>query len=70
MRSLVNFVIVFVLAEATFLMPDCASRAQVADTIYTGGDIVTVNDRQPAAEAVAVKDGKILAVGAARRDRA
>ena len=37
---------------------------QVADTIYTGGDIVTVNDKQPSAEAVAVKDGKILAVGA------
>jgi predicted amidohydrolase YtcJ len=36
---------------------------QVADTIYTGGDIVTVNDAQPAAEAVAIKDGKILAVG-------
>ena len=28
-----------------------------------GGDIVTVNDAQPTAEAVAVKDGKILAVG-------
>ncbi|MGH8248458.1 MAG: amidohydrolase [Gammaproteobacteria bacterium] len=35
----------------------------VADTIYTGGDIVTVNDAQPTAEALAVKDGKILAVG-------
>jgi predicted amidohydrolase YtcJ len=36
---------------------------QAADTIYSGGDIVTVNDAQPTAEAVAVKDGKILAVG-------
>ncbi len=36
---------------------------RTADTIYTGGDIVTVNDAQPAAEAVAVKDGRILAVG-------
>jgi hypothetical protein len=35
-----------------------------ADTIYTGGDIVTVNDAQPSAEAIAVKDGKIIAVGA------
>jgi len=35
-----------------------------ADMIYTGGDIITVNDAQPAVEAVAVKDGKILAVGA------
>ena len=36
---------------------------QVADTIYVGGDIVTVNDAQPTAEALAVKAGKILAVG-------
>jgi hypothetical protein len=34
-----------------------------ADTIYTGGDIVTVNDAAPSAEAVAVKDGRIIAVG-------
>ena len=34
-----------------------------ADVIYFGGDIVTVNDRQPSAEALAVKDGKILALG-------
>ena len=34
-----------------------------ADAIYTGGEIVTVNDSQPTAEALAVKDGKIVAVG-------
>ncbi|MBK9063663.1 MAG: amidohydrolase [Acidobacteria bacterium] len=36
---------------------------KTADAIYTGGEIVTVNDKMPTAEAVAVKDGKILAVG-------
>ncbi|GJO23724.1 amidohydrolase [Mycobacterium marinum] len=35
-----------------------------ADAIYTNGDIVTVDDEQPIAEAVAVKDGRIVAVGA------
>lgn len=40
--------------------PDAASAA---DSIYFGGPIVTVNDAQPNAEAVAVKDGKILMVG-------
>lgn len=40
-----------------------SSYGQVADRIYRGGDIVTVNDAQPSAEAVAIKDGKILAVG-------
>lgn len=34
-----------------------------ADTIYTGGDIITINDKQPEVEAVAVKNGKILATG-------
>jgi len=33
-----------------------------AEVIYAGGDIVTINDKQPMAEAVAVKDGKIVAV--------
>jgi predicted amidohydrolase YtcJ len=34
-----------------------------ADAIYTGGDIVTVNDRQPQAEAIAITGGRIVAVG-------
>jgi predicted amidohydrolase YtcJ len=34
-----------------------------ADTIYVGGDIITVVDTQPSVEALAVKDGKILAAG-------
>jgi predicted amidohydrolase YtcJ len=34
-----------------------------ADAIFSGGPIVTVSDAQPSAEALAVKDGKILAVG-------
>lgn len=34
-----------------------------ADAIYTGGDIVTIDDRQPVAEAVAVSHGRISAVG-------
>jgi cytosine/adenosine deaminase-related metal-dependent hydrolase len=35
----------------------------VVDTLFTGGDIVTMNDAQPVAEAVAVLDGTIVAVG-------
>ena len=40
-----------------------ASAAGPADIVYHGGPIVTVSDRQPSVEAVAVKDGKIIAVG-------
>lgn len=34
-----------------------------ADTVFYGGSIVTVNDKQPQTTAVAIKDGHILAVG-------
>jgi predicted amidohydrolase YtcJ len=37
--------------------------AETADTIYTNGTIITVDAEESIAEAVAVKDGKILAVG-------
>ncbi len=37
--------------------------SQSADIIFHHGTILTINDLQPTAEAVAVKDGKILAVG-------
>ena len=36
---------------------------ETADTIYTNGRIYTVNEDQPWAEAVAVKDGKFIKVG-------
>ncbi|HQR84766.1 MAG TPA: amidohydrolase family protein [Polynucleobacter sp.] len=40
-----------------------ANAAGNADTIFYGGDIVTMNKAQPAAEAVAVQSGKIMKVG-------
>ena len=46
------------------LLADDPSGTKTADIIYSGGDIVTVNDAAPTAEALAIKDGKILAVGA------
>ncbi|MDA9982464.1 amidohydrolase [Gammaproteobacteria bacterium] len=39
--------------------------ADFADTVYTNGKIYTVNEAQPWAEAVAIKDGKFIAVGSA-----
>ncbi len=60
MRYLSPIALAFV---ATMLPLSCAVAQDIADTIYTGGPIVTMNDDQPTAEAVAVKDGRILAVG-------
>jgi hypothetical protein len=44
--------------------PQPQAQIDAAEIIYVGGDIVTINDKQPSAEALAVKGGKILAVGA------
>jgi hypothetical protein len=49
--------------SAAACTPAVPKPEQTADAIYTGGDIVTVNDAQPSVEALAVKDGKILAMG-------
>jgi hypothetical protein len=35
--------------------------ADPADAIYHGGDVVTIDDKNPTAEAVAIKGGKIVA---------
>jgi predicted amidohydrolase YtcJ len=51
------------LTLAAFITANPATSQEVADTIYTGGTILTINDDQPTAEAVAVKDGSIIAVG-------
>jgi predicted amidohydrolase YtcJ len=37
--------------------------AAAADVLYVGGRVITLDDRRPSATALAVKDGRILAVG-------
>lgn len=48
----------------TYLLPAFSQNPETADSIYLNGDILTMNgDRPNYAEAVAVKDGKIVFVG-------
>ena len=51
-----------VVAFAALSLAPCMA-AEPADRIIRGGSIVTVNPAQPAAEAVAIRGGKIVAVG-------
>ena len=51
------------LVGAMWQVSACSARAQNAEIIYMGGDIVTMDDKLPTAGAVAVNDGKIVAVG-------
>lgn len=55
----------FLLLTSTALFSQPAFASTQADAIYSGGTIITMNDASPRAEAVAVKDGKIIAAGAA-----
>jgi hypothetical protein len=40
-----------------------ALAQEIADKIFLGGPILTMDDTAPRAEAIAVKDGRVLAVG-------
>jgi predicted amidohydrolase YtcJ len=50
-------------ATALLFSADNLAPSETADTIYHGGSIITIDDANPRAEAVAVKNGKIIAVG-------
>ncbi len=63
-----NFTPYILTTALAYVLTSCQSPAPApstgtADAIYFGGDIVTMNDSVPNAEAIAIKDGKIIAVG-------
>ncbi|MEK6409387.1 MAG: amidohydrolase [Acidobacteriota bacterium] len=57
----------FALIAALLLLASVSAKPEAApeaaDTVFKNGNIYTVNDRRPHAEAVAVKAGKIIFVG-------
>ena len=63
MRSFSSSTVITALLLVVSLTTAQVAHAQYAETIYHGGDIVTVDEKNPTAEALAVKDGKIIAVG-------
>ena len=62
MKTLLSISIFLVVALAS---AGCQATGPTtaADVIYVGGSIVTMYDAQPTAEALAIKDGRILALG-------
>ncbi len=50
-------------ALALLMTPGLAFSQEVADTIYSDGSILTINESASSAEAVAVRSGRIIAVG-------
>ncbi|MCV2360439.1 amidohydrolase [Paucibacter sp. TC2R-5] len=54
------------MAAILTLAAPAMAAPQMADSIWSGGTILTMNDKAMRAEAVAVADGKIIAVGKSR----
>lgn len=52
------------------ILPSAHSKAEVADVVFKNGNIYTVDERRPHAEAVAVKAGKIIFVGSNKNVKA
>ena len=53
----------FVALASAFLLSPTTAKVQPADLVFKNGNIYTVNQRQPRAEAVAVKGDRIVFVG-------
>jgi predicted amidohydrolase YtcJ len=58
MNKVISVIILLTVSNCTIVQ-----AANFADTVYSNGKIYTVNEAQPWAEAVAIKDGKFIAVG-------
>jgi predicted amidohydrolase YtcJ len=58
------------LATAAAVRPAWAAADRPADVLFVGGHVLTMDDRAPVAEAVAVTGDRILAVGSAEAVRA
>lgn len=63
MRYQLEKLFLFITCAVVLAACDEVPAPTIADTIYRGGPVVTANVGQPGAEAVAVRDGRIIAVG-------
>ncbi len=62
--TLISKAVGALIGAVSIVMVPAVSAQEQADRIWSGGTILTMNDAAMRAEAVAEKDGKILAVGA------
>ncbi len=66
MRSFINVILKSFTLLSFLILSACSKHVDTsvsADIIFQGGSILTMNDLQPQAEALAIKDGEIIAVG-------
>src|SRR5918911_457223 len=54
---------IFTLLIAALSLFNVSPKIETADVVFTNGNIYTANERQPRAQAIAVKNGRIIFVG-------
>ncbi|MGO4392458.1 amidohydrolase [Variovorax sp. M-6] len=59
-----SLIVVFLASGAAAASAQSPAKPAAADAIWFNGPVVTIDDARPGAEAVAVKDGRIVQVGA------
>src|SRR5258708_3730589 len=62
--------LLLIMAFGTFALPHPPAIASRADIVFTNGNVYTVNEGQPHAEAIAIKNGRIIFVGSDRDAKA
>lgn len=62
-RILAVLALSLIVAAASSLAGDEADAPVAADTVLTGGQILTVDDRDTVAQALAIRDGRLIRVG-------
>ncbi|HJQ67483.1 MAG TPA: amidohydrolase [Blastocatellia bacterium] len=63
-------IITLILTIVIVCLVPVRSQAQAADIVFKNGNVYTVNERQPRAEAIAVKGNKIIFVGSNKAAKA
>jgi predicted amidohydrolase YtcJ len=63
-------IIALILIIAALSLAPVHSQTQAADIVFKNGNVYTVNERQPRAEAIAIKGNKIIFVGSNRAAKA
>jgi len=61
LRTSLLFLVIVLTTVAAF--DGCQSQSETADLVVRGGTIITMDEVYPEAEALAIRDGRILAVG-------
>src|SRR3982750_3264504 len=60
---MIKIIAITLIIIALCLMTGVASKVETVDIVFKNGNVYTVNDRQPRAQAIAVKGDRIVFVG-------